>query len=111
MRECCEVFLLTFFSDHRYVKRSKSYRLINHAQAMQQQFEHMNLMFREISDKLERQDTAIVNLQRGQQPITLNVRGNQGRDAMREEDGDDLDNFDDHAIVNMHGRYDKKQDI
>ena len=33
--------------------------------AMQQQFEHMNLMFGEIRDKLERQDTAIANLQRG----------------------------------------------
>ena len=29
------------------------------------QFEHMNLMFGEIRDKLERQDTAIANLQRG----------------------------------------------
>ena len=47
--------------------------------AMQQQFERMNLMFGEIHDKLERQDTVIANLQRGQQPIAPNVRGNQGR--------------------------------
>ncbi|KAH9792624.1 hypothetical protein KPL71_004200 [Citrus sinensis] len=46
--------------------------------AMQQQFEHMNMMFGEIDDKLERQDTVIANLQRGQQPIAPNVRGNQG---------------------------------
>ena len=39
---------------------------------------HMNLMFGEIRDKLERQDTAIANLQRGQQPIAHNVRGNNG---------------------------------
>ena len=59
--------------------------------AMQQQFECMNLMFGEIRDKLERQDTAISNLKMWQQLITLNVRGNQGRTTMGEEDGDDLD--------------------
>ncbi|KAH9792628.1 Endonuclease [Citrus sinensis] len=72
--------------------------------AMQQQFEHMNLMFGEIRDKLERQDTAIANLQRGQQPIAPNVRGNQGRAVMGEEDGDDIDDFDDQATVDMRGR-------
>ncbi|KAH9669187.1 hypothetical protein KPL70_021684 [Citrus sinensis] len=72
--------------------------------AMQQQFEHMNLMFGEIRDKLERQDTAIANLQRGQQPIAPNVRGNQGRAVMGEEDGDDVDDFDDQATVDMRGR-------
>ena len=72
--------------------------------AMQQQFEHMNLMFGEIRDKLERQDTAIANLQRGQQPIAPNVRGNQGRVVMGEEDGDDIDDFDDQATVDMRGR-------
>ena len=51
----------------------------------------MNLMFREIHDKLERQNIVIANLQRGQQPIAPNVRGNQGRTAMGEEYGDDLD--------------------
>ena len=72
--------------------------------AMQQQFEHMNLMFGEIRDKLERQDTAIANLQRGQQPIAHNVIGNQGSAVMREEDGDDIDVFDDQATVDMSGR-------
>ncbi|KAH9686162.1 Endonuclease [Citrus sinensis] len=72
--------------------------------AMQQQFEHMNLMFGEIRDKLERQDTAIANLQRGQQPIAPNLRGNQGRAIMGEEDGDDIDDFDDQATVDMRGR-------
>ncbi|KAH9801905.1 hypothetical protein KPL71_001199 [Citrus sinensis] len=76
--------------------------------AMQQQFERMNLMFGEIYDKLERQDTVIANLQRGQQPIAPNVRGNQGRAAMGEEDGDDVDNFDDQAIVDMRGRDDRR---
>ena len=76
--------------------------------AMQQQFEHMNLMFREIRDKLERQDIAIANLQMGQQPVTRNVRSNQGHAAMREEDGDDLDNFDDHATIDMHGRANRR---
>ena len=69
--------------------------------AMQQQFEHMNMMFGEIRDKLERQDTAIANLQRRQQLIAPNVRGNQGRVVMGEEDGDDIDDFDDHATVDM----------
>ncbi|KAH9658356.1 hypothetical protein KPL70_023457 [Citrus sinensis] len=75
---------------------------------MQQQFERMNLMFGEIHVKLERQDTVITNLQRGQQPIAPNVRGNQGRAAIGEEDGDDLDNFDDQATVDMRGRYDRR---
>ena len=44
--------------------------------AMQQQFERMNLMLGEICDKLKRQYTAIFNLQSGQQPIALNIRGN-----------------------------------
>ncbi|KAH9698003.1 hypothetical protein KPL71_023835 [Citrus sinensis] len=72
--------------------------------AMQQQFEHINMMFGEIRDKLERQDTAIANLQRGQQPIAPNVRGNQGRAVMGEEDGDDIDDFDDQATIDMRGR-------
>ncbi|KAH9769137.1 Endonuclease [Citrus sinensis] len=72
--------------------------------AMQQQFEHMNLMFGEIRDKLERQDTAIANLQRGQQPIAHNRRGNQGHAVMAEEDGDDIDDFDDQATVDMRER-------
>ncbi|KAH9704946.1 Endonuclease [Citrus sinensis] len=76
--------------------------------AMQQQFERMNLMFGEIHDKLERQDNVIANLQRGQQPIAPNVRGNQGRAAIGEEDSDDLDNFDDQATVDMRGRDDRR---
>ncbi|KAH9671240.1 Endonuclease [Citrus sinensis] len=76
--------------------------------AMQQQFERMNMMFGEIHDKLERQDTVIANLQRGQQPIAHNARGNQGRAAMGEEDGDDLDNFDDQATIDMRGRDDRR---
>ena len=76
--------------------------------AMEQQFECMNMMFGEICDQLERQDNAIANLQRGQQPIPPNVRGNQGCAAMGEEDGDDLDNFDDHAPFDMRGRDDRR---
>ncbi|KAH9657952.1 hypothetical protein KPL70_023288 [Citrus sinensis] len=76
--------------------------------AMQQQFEHMNLMFGEIRDKLERQDTVIANLQRRQQLIAPNVRGNQGRAVMGEEDGDDIDDFDDQATVDMCGRDDRR---
>ena len=76
--------------------------------AMQQQFERNNLMFGEIHEKLKRQDTAIANLKRGQQPITPNVRGNQGCATMGEEDGDNLDSFDDQAIVDMRGRDDKR---
>ncbi|KAH9658278.1 hypothetical protein KPL70_023423 [Citrus sinensis] len=52
--------------------------------AMQQQFERMNLMFGEIHDKLERQDTVIANLQRGQQPIAPNATVDmRGRDDIR----------------------------
>jgi hypothetical protein len=34
-------------------------------QAMQQQFERMNVMFGEIRDRMERQDAAIAEIQRG----------------------------------------------
>ena len=68
----------------------------------------MNLMFGEIHDKLERQDTNIANLQRRQQPIAPNVRSNQGRAAIGEEDDNDLDNFDDQATVNMCVRDDRR---
>ncbi|KAH9716808.1 hypothetical protein KPL71_021586 [Citrus sinensis] len=42
------------------------------------------MMFGEIRDKLERQDTAIANLQRGQQPIAPNVRGKNDPEAYLE---------------------------
>ena len=79
--------------------------------AMQQQFVHMNLMFGEICDKLERQDAAIANLQRGQQPIAPNVRGNRGLAVMGEEDGNDIDDFDDQATVDMRGRDNRRTSL
>ena len=57
--------------------------------ATQQQFERMNLIFGEIQDKLERQDIAIANIQRGQQPIALNVKNNHGCATIKKENGDD----------------------
>ena len=57
---------------------------------------------------MKRQDTTIANLQRGQQLIASTLRSNQWRAAMEEEDGDDLDNFDDQAIVDMRGREDRR---
>ena len=68
----------------------------------------MNIMFGEIRDKLERQDTSIANLQRRQQPIAPSVRNNQGRAVIGEEDSDDLDNFDDQTTVDMRVRDDRR---
>ena len=65
-------------------------------------------MFGEIRDKLERQDTTIANLQRGQQPIAPNARDNQRRTVVGEEDGDNLDNFDNQVTVDMRGRDDRR---
>ena len=98
--------MLTFFLDHKYVKRSSDQSIM--LKAMQQQFERMNLMFGEIHDKLERQDTNIANLQRRQQPIAPSVRNNQGRAVIGEEDSDDLDNFDDQTTVDMRVRDDRR---
>ena len=69
MRECCEELFVTFLYSFKSIssrdetsnkegREESSFML----QAMQQQFEHMNLVFKEIQDQMDRQDTIITNL-------------------------------------------------
>lgn len=47
----------------------------------------MSFMLGETCDKLKRQDTDIVDLQRWQQLVARNVRRNHGQATMEEEEG------------------------
>lgn len=58
--------------------------------AMQQQFERMNVMFGEIRDRMDRQDTTIANLQ-------PHERGRNRRATVNEEDDSDLADSEDHS--------------
>ena len=69
MRECCEELFLTFLysfksmssrgeTSNRDGGEESSFML----QAMQQQFECMNVVFNEIQDQMDRQDTIIATL-------------------------------------------------
>ena len=74
----------------------------NVLKAMQQQFERMNVVFGDIRDRLERQDEAIANLQRGQQRRTPELRGgdDEYEDDVRVFHGDELE-FEDN-VFNAH---------
>ena len=64
-------------------------------QAMQQQFEHMNVVFNDIQDWMDRQDAVIASLREERPRRALNAR-RQGRRA-RLDDSDDYheDEFED----------------
>ena len=77
-------------------------------QAMQQQFEHMNMVFNDIWDWMYRQDTVIASLHEERLRRAPNAR-RQGRRA-RVDDSDDYheDEFedeDDQASLNNEGRF------
>ena len=70
---------------YKYVNRSRIYRPINHGQS------HETIISAHESDGWR--DITIAYLLKGQQLVAPNVRSNQGRATMEEEDGDDLDNL------------------
>ena len=77
-------------------------------QAMQQQFERMNVVFNDIRDRMDRQDAVIASLQEEHPRRAPNAR-RQGRHA-RLDDSDDYheDEFedeDDQASLNNKGRF------
>ena len=77
-------------------------------QAMQQQFERMNVVFNDIRDRMGRQDTVIAYLWEERTQRALNAR-RQGRRA-RVDDSDDYhkDEFEDEedqASLNNEGRW------
>ena len=71
MRECCEELVLTFLysfknmssrdeTSNREGREETSLML----QAMQQQFERMNMVFNDIRDRMDRQDVVIASLRK-----------------------------------------------
>ena len=79
-------------------------------QAMQQQFERMNVVFNDIRDRMDRQDAVIASLCEERPRRVLNAR-RQGRRA-RLDDSDDYhedefedENEDDQASLNNEGRF------
>ena len=77
-------------------------------QAMQQQFERMNVVFNDIRDRMDRQDTVIAPLREEHPRRAPNAR-RQGRCA-RVDDSDDYheDEFedeDDQASLNNEGKF------
>ena len=115
MRECCEELFLTFLCNfknmsskdetlNREGREESSFML----QAMQQQFEHMNVVFNDIRDRMDRQDAVIASLHEEHPRRAPNVR-RQGRRA-RVDDSDDYHNDefkdeDDQASLNNEGRF------
>ena len=69
MRECCEELFLTFLCSFKNMSskdetlnregREESSLML---QAMQQQFERMNVVFNDIRDRMDRQDAVITSL-------------------------------------------------
>ena len=68
-------------------------------EAMQQQFEHLNMVFGEIRDRMDRQDEAIANMQMGQPQRVPDVRG-QDRHAHIPIDEDE-DEYDQASVIDM----------
>ncbi|KAI9186526.1 hypothetical protein LWI28_018160 [Acer negundo] len=59
--------------------------------AMLQQFKHMNVVFDEIRDRMDKQDAAIANLQEGRPQIVPNARRQERRELINDFD-DNLGN-------------------
>ena len=102
MRECCEELFLTFFFSFKNMSSrgetsnkegEEESSLI--LQAMQQQFECMNMVFNDIRDQMDRQDAVIASLREERTQRVPNAR-RQGRRA-RIDDSDDYhkDEFED----------------
>ena len=113
MRECCEELFLTFFCSFKNMSsrdetlnregREESSLVL---QAMQQQFERMNVVFNDIRDWMDRQDAVIASLREEYSRRAPNAR-RQGR-RVRVDDSDDYheDVFeDDQTSLNNEDRF------
>ena len=115
MRECCEELFLTFL----YSFKNMSFRdeALNREggeesslmlQAMQQQFECMNVVFNEIRDQIDRQDAVIVTLHEERSQRVPNARRQSRRAHVDDFDDDHEDEFEDEedqASLNNEGRF------
>ena len=77
-------------------------------QAMQQQFEHMNVVFNDIRDWMDKQDAVIASLREERPRRAPNAR-RQGRrvrlDDFNDYHGDEFEDEDDQASLNNEGRF------
>jgi hypothetical protein len=77
-------------------------------QAMQQQFECMNVLFNEIRDRMDRQDAVIATWREGRPQGVLNDRRQERPVPVDDSDGDHEDEFEgeeDQASLNGEGRF------
>ena len=113
MRECCEELFLTFFCSFKNMSsrdetlnregREESSLVL---QAMQQQFERMNVVFNDIRDWMDRQDAVIAFLREEYSRRAPNARRHGRR--VRVDDSDDYheDVFeDDQTSLNNEDRF------
>ena len=77
-------------------------------QAMQQQFEHMNVVFNDIQDQMDRQDTVIASFREECTQRAPNAR-RQGRRARVDDSNDyhedEFEHEEDQASLNHDGRF------
>ena len=77
-------------------------------QAMQQQFECMNMVFNEIRHRMDRQDAVIATLHKERPKRVLNARRQERYACMDDSDDDHEDEFEDkedQALLNNEGRF------
>ena len=115
MRECCEELFLTFLCSFKNMSsrdetlnregREESSLML---QAMQQQFERMNVVFNDIQDRMDRQDAVITSLREEHPRRAPNAR-RQGRrsrvDDFNDYHEDEFEDEDDQASLNNEGKF------
>ena len=70
-------------------------------QAMQQQFEHMNVVFNDIQDQMDRQDTVIASFHEERTQRAPNAR-RQGRRARVDDSNDYHEDEFEHKRIKLH---------
>ena len=114
MRECCEELFLTFLCSFKNMSsRSNTSNKVGEEssfmlQAMQQQFECMNVVFNEIWDQMDRQDTVIASLRKEHPQRSPNARRQERHVHVDDSDDDLKDEFedeDDQTSLNGEGRF------
>ena len=115
MRECCEELFLTFLCSFKNMSsrdetsnREGGEESSLMLQAMQQQYERMNVVFNDIWDWMDRQDAVIASLREEHPRRAPNAR-RQGRRARVDDSddyhGDEFEDEDDQASLNNEGRF------
>jgi hypothetical protein len=113
VRECCEELFLTFFYSFKNIgdtsnqqEREESSFVLH---AMQQQFEHMDVVFNEIRDWVDRQEDTIITTCREEHPQRVpNARRQERRVPVDDSNDDHEDGFEDkedQASLNGDGRF------